>query len=88
MNKVLNYRKYEKDTEVDWGFDFSILGLNTSTMQFESVSYITKGATMALNIYCNSADYSEEVADEGRKANADYFLYTDNGHWCVGYVKL
>lgn len=88
MNKILNYRKYEKDTEIDWSFDFSVLGLNTSTMQFENVSYITAGATMALNIYNNSADYSEEVADEARKVNADFILYTFDGHWVVGYVKL
>lgn len=88
MNKILNYRKYEKDIEIDWSFDFYVLALNTSTMQFENVSYITAGATMALNIYNNSADYSEEIADEARKVNADFILYTFEGHWCVGYVKL
>lgn len=88
MNKILNYRKYEKDTEIDWHNDLDVLGLNLSTMQFENVSYITKGATLKLNIYHNSADYSEEIADEARKVNADFILYTFDGHWVVGYVKL
>lgn len=84
---VLSHRTLDRDTEIDWGFDYSILGLNLSTMQFENVSYITKGATIALNIYYNTADYSEEVADEGKRVGADYLLYTRD-HFVVGFVKL
>lgn len=85
--KVLSKRILVKDTEIDWGFDYSILGLNLSTMQFENVSYITKGATIALNIYYNTADYSEGIADEGKRLGVDYILYTRD-HFVVGYVKL
>ena len=85
--KVLSKRILVKDTEIDWGFDYSILGLNLSTMQFENVSYIIKGATIALNIYYNMADYSEEIANEGKRLGADYLLYSRD-HFVVGYVKL
>ena len=89
---VLSHRTLDRDMEIDWAFDYSILGLNLSTMQFENVSYITKGATIALNIYYNTADHSEEIADEGKRLGADYFLYIHNhytrNHYVVGYVKL
>ena len=75
------------DSEIDWGFEFGVYGLNLSTMQFENVSYITKDSVMILNMHKNSADYSEEMAELGKKKSADFLLYNDE-HFCVGYVKI
>lgn len=75
------------DCEVDWSIEFSLYGLNLSTMQFENTSYIPANTLIAVNIFHNIADYSEEIADEAKEKNADYLLYSDN-HFVVGYVKI
>lgn len=76
-----------KDEEIDWAVEYSVLGLNLSTMQFENVSYIPANTLIALNIFGNSADYSEEIADIAKEKEADFLLYTEN-HFVVGYVKI
>lgn len=76
-----------KDEEIDWAVEYSVLGLNLSTMQFENVSYIPANTLIALNIYYNSADYSEEIADIAKEKKADFLLYNEN-HFVVGYVKI
>lgn len=87
MLKVLNHKILHKDMEMDWTVEFSCYGLNLSTMQFENVSYLTKNTLIALNIFNNSADYSEEIAEEAKHFDADYILYTQD-HWAVGYVVI
>lgn len=76
-----------KDEEIDWAVEYSVLGLNLSTMQFENVSYIPSNTLIALNFFGNSADYSEEIADIAKEKEADFLLYTEN-HFVVGYVKI
>lgn len=76
-----------KDEEIDWAVEYSVLGLNFSTMQFENVSYIPANTLIALNIFGNSADFSEEIADIAKEKEADFLLYTEN-HFVVGYVKI
>lgn len=83
---ILNYRKFDKPTEIDWATDYSVLALNLSTMQFENTSMIGPKSQISLNIYHNSADHSEEVAEMGKKVNATFLLY-NNAHWCVGFVE-
>ena len=87
MLTVLNHRILNEDMEMDWGVEFSVYGLNLSTMQFENVSYLPKNTLIALNIFNNSADYSEDVAEEAKHMDADFILYNDS-HWCVGYVVI
>lgn len=83
---ILNYRNFDKPTEIDWATDYSVLALNLSTMQFENTSMIGPKSKISLNIYLNSADHSEDVAEMAKKANATFLLYTYN-HWCVGFVE-
>ena len=85
--KILTKIVKTKDEEIDWGVDYSLLGLNLSTMQFENVSYIPAYTLIALNIFGNSADYSEDIADIAKEKNADFLLYNQN-HFVVGYVKI
>lgn len=85
MDKLLNHRILVKDEEIDWAFDLSVNALNLSTMQFENTSYITKDSEVVLNMFQNTADYSEELADLAKTRKADYLLYT-TALFCVGYV--
>lgn len=82
---ILNHRILTKDMEMDWAVEFSCYGLNLSTMQFENVSYLPKDTLIALNIFHNSDDYTEDIAMEGMMNHADFLIYTTE-HWCVGYV--
>ena len=82
---VLSNRILDRDTEIDWGFDYSILGLNLSTMQFENVSGFDGNTIVALNIYGDSAAFSEDVAEKAKELDATFLLYTRD-YWCVGYV--
>ena len=75
-----------KPTEIDWATEYSVLALNLSTMQFENTSMIGPKSKISLNIYLNSADHSEEVAEMAKKVNATFLLYTTD-HWCVGFVE-
>lgn len=84
---VLNHRILSKDREIDWAVELSCYGLNLSTMQFENVSYLPKDTLVAINIFNNSSDYSEEIAGMGLVEHADYLIYTSD-HWCVGYVVI
>lgn len=86
-NNILTKIVKPFDCEVDWGVEFSLNGLNLSTMQFENTSYIPAYTLIAVNIFHNIADYSEEIADEAKEKNADYLLYNDN-HFVAGYVKI
>lgn len=86
-NNILTKIVKPCDCEIDWMIEFSVYGLNLSTMQFENTSYIPANTLIAVNIFHNIADYSEEIADEAKEKNADYLLYCDN-HFVVGYVKL
>ena len=87
MNNILVKIVKPFDCEIDWNVEFSVYGLNLSTMQFENVSYIPAYTLIALNIFGNSADYSEEIADIAKEKEADFLLYTEN-HFVVGYVKI
>ena len=87
VEKILTKIVKTKDEEIDWAVEYSVLGLNLSTMQFENVSYIPAYTLIALNIFGNSADYSEEIADIAKEKEADFLLYTEN-HFVVGYVKI
>jgi len=83
---ILNHIKYNKPVEIDWDRDFKVLALNLSTMQFENTSMIGNKSQISLNIYYNSADHSEDVAEMAKKVNATFLLYTYD-HWCVGFVE-
>ena len=83
---ILNYRNFDKPTEIDWATEYSVLALNLSTMQFENTSMIGTKSKISLNLYHNSADHSEEIAEMAKKVNATFLLYT-YGHWCVGFVE-
>ena len=85
-SNILNYRNFDKPTEIDWLTELKVYALNLSTMQFENTSMIGPKSKISLNIYCNSADYSEDVAEMAKKANATFLLYTED-HWCVGFVE-
>ena len=85
MDKLLNHRILVKDEEIDWATELDVYALNLSTMQFENTSYITKDSEIVLNMFHNTADYSEDVADLAKTRNADFLLYT-TAHFCVGYV--
>ena len=87
VEKILTKIVKTKDEEIDWAVEYSVLGLNLSTMQFENVSYIPANTLIALNIYYNSADYSEDIAEEAKLKNADFLIYSIN-HFVVGYVKI
>ena len=84
MNLV-NYCFY-KPTEIDWATDYSVLALNLSTMQFENTSMIGSKSKISLNTSHNSADYSEDIAEMAKKANATFILY-DFSQWCVGFAE-
>ena len=84
---ILSHRILTKDMEMDWAVEFSCYGLNLSTMQFENVSFLPKGTLIALNMFNNSDDYSEDVAEEAKEEHADFLIYTTE-HWCVGYVVV
>ena len=85
MDNVLSRRKMHKDTEVDWRSDYSVYAINTSTMQFENCSMVGADEDIFLNIYRNSADYSERVSELAKERKASILLYTED-HWCVGFV--
>ena len=87
VEKILTKIVKTKDEEIDWAVEYSVLGLNLSTMQFENVSYIPANTLIVLNIFGNSADYSEEIADIAKLKEADFLLYNDM-HFVVGYVKI
>lgn len=87
VEKILTKIVKTRDEEIDWSIDFSVYGLNLSTMQFENTSFIPANTLIAVNLYHNSADYSEEIADEAKAKEADFLLYTEN-HFVVGYVKI
>ena len=76
-----------KDDEIDWNAEYSVYGLNLSTMQFENTSYIPENSVIALNLYYNSADYSEDISDIAKEENADFLLYNAT-HFVVGFVKI
>ena len=84
MNLV-NYC-FDKPIEIDWATNYSVLALNLSTRQFENTSMIGTKSKISLNTNHNSADYSEDVAEMAKKANATFLLY-DFSHWCVGFVE-
>ena len=66
----------DSDVEVDWLVRYSSYALNTDTMEFENVSYVTAGSVILL------------WGDEGgisRNVVADYMLY-DSCHRLVGCV--
>lgn len=86
-NNVLTKIVKPFDCEVDWYFEFSVYGLNLSTMQFECTSYIPANTLIAVNIFHNIADFSEDIAEEAKAKEADFLLYSDN-HFVVGYVKI
>ena len=83
--KLVNYC-FDKPIEIDWATNYSVLALNLSTMQFENTSMIGTKSKISLNTNHNSADYSEDVAEMAKKANATFLLY-DFSHWCVGFVE-
>ena len=83
---ILNNLIYNKPTEIDWMTELKVYALNLSTMQFENTSMIGPKSKISLNIYFNSADYSEDVAEMAKKSNATFLLYTED-HWCVGFVE-
>lgn len=87
MNNILTKIVKPFDCEIDWMTEFSVYGLNLSTMQFENTSHIPANTLIAVNIFHNIEDYSEEIADEAKEKNVDYLLYSDN-HFVVGYVKF
>lgn len=86
-NNVLTKIVKPFDCEVDWLIEFSVYGLNLSTMQFENTSYIPANTLIAVNIFHNIADYSEDIAEEAKTKEADFLLY-DDSHFVVGYVKI
>ena len=87
MDNILSKIIKPCDCEIDWMIDFSVYGLNLSTMQFENTTFIPANTLIAVNIFHNIADYSEEIAEEAKEKNADFLLYSDN-HFVVGYVKI
>lgn len=87
MDNILSKIVKPCDCEIDWMIDFSVYGLNLSTMQFENTTFIPANTLIAVNIFHNIADYSEEIAEEAKEKNADFLLYSDN-HFVVGYVKI
>jgi hypothetical protein len=86
-NNVLTKIVKPHDCEVDWLTEFSVYGLNLSTMQFENTTYIPANTLIAVNIFHNIADYSEDIAEEAKEKEADFLLY-DDSHFVVGYVKI
>ena len=86
-NNVLTKIVKPHDCEVDWLIEFSVYGLNLSTMQFENTTYIPANTLIAVNIFHNIADYSEDIAEEAKEKEADFLLY-DDSHFVVGYVKI
>ena len=87
MNNILSKIVKPRDCEIDWVTEFSVYGLNLSTMQFENTTFIPANTLIAVNIFHNIADNSEEIADEAKEKNADFLLYSDN-HFVVGYVVI
>ena len=85
LDNILYHREYKGYVEIDWA-KLDVLALNLSTMQFENVSGFDGRTLISLNIYNNSADFSEDIAEKAKEFNATFLLYTYD-HWCVGFVE-